>query len=382
MDTIINITRNRNTYAFHLDTGKRITAYLENPFRIIGISGKNLSTRPKQINERIGNAFIDAVSEHRDIINREYVDRIISLPDISISVKIFAMECLFYSEFGAPHTTLSKWKNTLALLRKWNANPDNLPSVDYMDNLVNRDLMGNALEQYGLAQLAPYISPYLLPYIKTCKAFRSALRTAAKDRFAEPQAKVKELLHLDNENELLRFCGIRFDQYNAEDEIRHVCNKMSRIKRYLDDMNLTFDDYKIENLDRSLAELEARYKAERTERENCIFRKAQTTHNLYYENDRYYIRVPLTRDECAEIGNHFHNCVNSFEWNSYLSSGSRYLVVVCDKITKEMLVCMDIIPSSLTINQFYGKYNERINDSNLLDFCSEYQLYLSLMCNK
>ena len=381
MDTIINITRNRNTYAFHLDTGKRITAYLENPFRIIGISGKNLSTRPKQISERIGNAFTDAVNEHRDIINREYIDRIISLPDISISVKIFAMECLFYSEFGVRHT-LPEWKATLALLRKWNANPDNLPSVDYMDNLVNRDLGANILEKYALTQFAPYISPSLLPYIKTCKAFRSALRTAAIDHFAEPQAKVKELLHLDNENELLRFCGIRFDQYNAEDEIRHVCNKMSRIKRYLDDMNLTFDDYKIENLDRSLAELEARYKAERTERENCIFRKAQTTHNLYYENDRYYIRVPLTRDECAEIGNYFHNCVNSFEWNSYLSSGSRYLVVVCDKITNEMLVCMDIIPNSMTINQFYGKYNEHINDSNLLDFRNEYQLYLLLTCNK
>ena len=376
MDTIINITRNRNIYVFHLDTGKCITAYLENPFRIIGISGKNLSTRPKQINERIGNAFIDAVSEHRDIINREYVDRIISLPDISISVKIFAMECLFYSEFGEPRPTLPAWKNTLALLRKWNANPDNLPSVDYMDNLVNRDLMANALEQYGLAQFASLIQPSLRPYIKSCKAFRSALRNATTDHFAEAQAKVKELFNVD-ETELKYLFGISFHQYNVEAEICEVCRKMLRIIEILDKLEIT--DYKIENINRAYADLEARYKAERTERENRTFRASQTTHNLFYENDRYYIRVPLTRDECAEIGDHFHNCVNSFEWNSYLSYGTRYLVVVCDKITNEMLVCVDIMPNSMTINQFYGKYNEHINDSNLLDFRNEYQFYLSLL---
>ncbi len=47
MDTIINITRNRNTYVIDLDTGKHITAYLEEPFRIVGVSGKELSSRPK-----------------------------------------------------------------------------------------------------------------------------------------------------------------------------------------------------------------------------------------------------------------------------------------------------------------------------------------------
>lgn len=58
MDTIINITRNRNTYVIDLDTGKHITAYLEEPFRIVGVSGKELSSRPKQISERIGDAFL------------------------------------------------------------------------------------------------------------------------------------------------------------------------------------------------------------------------------------------------------------------------------------------------------------------------------------
>lgn len=373
MDTIINITRNRNIYAFHLDTGKCITAYLENPFRIIGISGKNLSTRPKQISERIGNAFIDAVSEHRDVINREYVDRIISLPDISISVKIFAMECLFYSEFGAPHTTLSEWKNMLALLRKWNANPDNLPSVDYMDNLVNRDLMANVLEQYGLAQFASLIQPSLRPYIKSCKAFRSALRNATTDRFAEAQAKVKELFNVD-ETELKYLFGISFHQYNVEAEICEVCRKMLRIIEILDKLEIT--DYKIENIDRAHADLEARYNVEITEAENRKFAKAQTSHDLSYENDRYYIRVPLTRDECAEIGNYFHNCVNSYEWRTYLSCGERHLVVVCDKATDEMLVCVDINSDDLTINQFYGAYNKTIQNDELCDFRSDYQKYL------
>ena len=380
MDTIINITRNRNTYTIDLDTGKHIVAYLEPPFRVIGISGRELTNAPKQIDERIGNAFINAATNHCDLCNREYIDRIISLPDIAIAVKVFAINCIFYSEWGEIHT-MPEWKDTLAMLRKWSANPDTLPNeVDYLDNVIGKSVGRDTLEKYGLTDCANYIPVNLYPYINSCKAFRSALRTATKDRFAEPQAKIKELFGMDSEDEICRLFGVRFYGYNAPSEIKQVCRKMTSIVDFINKMGL--NDYKVENLDRSLAELEARYKAERTERENCIFRKAQTTHNLYYENDRYYIRVPLTRDECAEIGNHFHNCVNSFEWNSYLSSGDRYLVVVCDKITNEMLVCVDIMPNSMTINQFYGKYNERINDRNLLDFRNEYQLYLLLTCNK
>lgn len=380
MDTIINITRNRNTYTIDLDTGKHIVAYLEHPFRVIGISGRELTNAPKQIDTRIGNAFIDAAANHCDLCNREYIDRIISLPDIAIAVKVFAMNCIFYSEWGEIHN-MPEWKNTLTMLRKWSANPDTLPNeVDYLDNVIGKSVGRDTLEKYGLTDFADYIPVNLYPYINSCKAFRSALRTAAKDRFAEPQAKVKELFGVDSEDEICRLFGIRFYRYSASNEINHVCRKMTRIVDFINKIGL--NDYKVENLDRSLADLEARWHAERTARENRTFRAAQTTHNLYYENDRYYTRVPLDRAECKEIGDHFHNCVNSFEWDSYLSSGSRYLVVVCDKITNEMLVCMDIIPNSMTINQFYGKYNEHINDSNLLDFRNEYQFYLLLTCNK
>ena len=168
--------------------------------------------------------------------------------------------------------------------------------------------------------------------------------------------------------------GISFRRYNAEAEIREVCRKMSRIVEILDRLEIT--DYKIENINRAHADLEARYNVEITDAENRKFAKAQTSHNLFYENDRYYTRVPLTRDECAEIGNHFHNCVNSFEWRTYLRNGERHLVVVCDKVTDEMLVCVDINSDDLTINQFYGDYNAPIHNDELCDFRSDYQEYL------
>ena len=133
----------------------------------------------------------------------------------------------------------------------------------------------------------------------------------------------------------------------------------------------------MENLDRSLADLEARWQEERTARENRAFREAQTTHNLYYENDRYYTRVPLDRAECKEIGDHFCNCVNTIEWNEYLRSGDRYLVVVCDKATNKMLVCVDIIPHSMRINQYYGYRNSYIEEPALIHFKKEYQDYLN-----
>lgn len=371
MDTIINITRNRNTYVIDLDTGKHITAYLEEPFRIVGVSGKELSSRPKQISERIGDAFFGAVLGHRDLIYREYADRIISLPDISIKVKVFTLDCLFFYDWGIG--TLPAWKDVLTVLRKWNTNPDNLPNVERLSYLVERELTANVLEQYGLARFASIITPSLRPYIKSCKAFRSALRSAANDRFAEAQAKVKELFNAD-EAELFMLFGISFRRYNAEAEIREVCRKMSRIVEILDRLEIT--DYKIENINRAHADLETRYNVEITEAENRKFAKAQTSHNLFYENDRYYIRVPLTREECAKIGNHFHNCVNAFEWRTYLRNGERHLVVVCDKATDEMLVCVDIDSDTLTINQFYGDYNAPIHNDELCDFRSDYQKYL------
>lgn len=375
MDTIINITRNRNTYTIDLDTGKHIVAYLEPPFRVIGVSGRELTNAPKQIDGRIGNAFIDAATNHCDLCNREYIDRIISLPDIAIAVKVFAMNCIFYSEWGEIHT-MPEWKNTLALLRKWSADPATLPNeVDYLDNIIGRAVGKDTLEKYGLTDLAAYIPVSLYPYINSCKAFRSALRTAAKDRFAEPQAKVKELFGMDNEDEICRLFGIRFFRYNVLSEIKYICRKMTRIVDFINKIGLT--DYKVENLDRSLADLEARWNAERTARENRAFREAQTTHNLYYENDRYYTRVPLDRAECKEIGDHFCNCVNTIEWNEYLRSGDRYLVVVCDKATNKMLVCVDIIPHSMRINQYYGYRNSYIEDPALLHFKKEYQDYLN-----
>lgn len=375
MDTIINITRNRNTYTIDLDTGKHIVAYLEPPFRVIGVSGRELTNAPKQIDGRIGNAFIDAATNHCDLCNREYIDRIISLPDIAIAVKVFAMNCIFYSEWGEIHT-MPEWKNTLALLRKWSADPATLPNeVDYLDNIIGRAVGKDALEKYGLTNLAAYIPVSLYPYINSCKAFRSALRTAAKDRFAEPQAKIKELFGMDNEDEICRLFGIRFYRYNTLSEIKYVCRKMTRIVDFINKIGLT--DYKVENLDRSLADLEARWNEERTARENRAFREAQTTHNLYYENDRYYTRVPLDRAECKEIGDHFCNCVNTIEWNEYLRSGDRYLVVVCDKATNKMLVCVDIIPHSMRINQYYGYRNSYIEEPALIHFKKEYQDYLN-----
>lgn len=375
MDTIINITRNRNTYTIDLDTGKHIVAYLEPPFRVIGVSGRELTNAPKQIDGRIGNAFIDAATNHCDLCNREYIDRIISLPDIAIAVKVFAMNCIFYSEWGEIHN-MPEWKDTLALLRKWSADPATLPNeVDYLDNIIGRAVGKDTLEKYGLTDLAAYIPVSLYPYINSCKAFRSALRTAAKDRFAEPQAKVKELFGMDNEDEICRLFGIRFFRYNVLSEIKYICRKMTRIVDFINKIGLT--DYKVENLDRSLADLEARWNAERTARENRAFREAQTTHNLYYENDRYYTRVPLDRAECKEIGDHFCNCVNTIEWNEYLRSGDRYLVVVCDKATNKMLVCVDIIPHSMRINQYYGYRNSYIEEPALIHFKKEYQDYLN-----
>mgnify|MGYP006365041055 FL=1 len=138
-------------------------------------------------------------------------------------MKVFALDCLFFYDWGIG--TLPAWKDVLTVLRKWSTNPDNLPNVDRLEHLVERELTANILEQYGLARFASSITPSLRPYIKSCKAFRSALRSAANDRFAEAQAKVKEFFNVDEAELFLLLC-ISFRRYYAEAEIREVCRKM------------------------------------------------------------------------------------------------------------------------------------------------------------
>lgn len=77
--------------------------------------------------------------------------------------------------------------------------------------------------------------------------------------------------------------------------------------------------------------------------------------------DNYEVEIPTTYQECANIGNEFHNCVGGFEWNVYLHAGRRALVVFRDKKTSEK-ICCDIDSESCTICQFYRPCNQFVTE--------------------
>lgn len=376
MDTIINITRNRNTYTIELDTGKQIVATFAPNFTVIGISGRPLISSPKQIDQTIGSAFVNSCNEHRDLPNRETVDRIISLPDIAITVKIFAIKCLFKNEFGGTHDAPA-WKPLLKILRKWNERPNNLPNVDYLDRIVNNILYADTLDKYGLSEYVRLFPANLVSYVETCKPFREACKTAITDRYKKAQNAVKELLNMDDEDEISNRFGIHFTEYDSYNALRGVISKMTSIVRFLDELH--DNEYEITNIDRDYATLESRVHSERTRLENERFVASQNEIPLEYENDRFKIFVPQSRADCAAIGNYFRNCVNTIAWNTYLARGERKLVIVCDKThNNEWVICADIVhqPNGWAIRQYLEIGNRHPTNRVLLAFRDEYQQYL------
>jgi hypothetical protein len=156
-----------------------------------------------------------------------------------------------------------------------------------------------------------------------------------------------------------------------------LIEKYRQVDRLIEQLELT--DYEVNNVDEAIRDLESLKDKVQSEK----FATHQQNIKLEYENDHFKILVPLSRADLAFYGSYFHNCLNGYEWNNYLSNGRRYVVIVLDKKDQNSpVVCADIDSYDNDIHQYLAKYNNNVTDEEQIEFRGEYQQYLKKLQRK
>ena len=140
-------------------------------------------------------------------------------------------------------------------------------------------------------------------------------------------------------------------------------------------------DYQFTNIERDYQKLFIMANKNAWADDNVYFgeKQSQAYDKLHFENEKFETFVPTTREELAEYGFAFNNCLNKWEWENRLRYDNYYCVIVLSKETKEPLVCVDIKKhsnSTWTVDQYYGKSNNNITNKDLLAFKEAFQKHL------
>lgn len=102
---------------------------------------------------------------------------------------------------------------------------------------------------------------------------------------------------------------------------------------------------------------------------------------LYYENDNYIVRPLISRKQFHEEAEAQHNCVERM-YMERVYDGRTHVVVVRKKSNpnKSFITCE--VRLNGDIWQYLYRYNERVTDSNDLQFQREYQYHIQSSLNK
>lgn len=372
----VSITRERNKYIFTFENGKVASVDLDNhanPF--VGVSGKttkNISTSIYGVMKSI----LENACHHwagYTFKNKEYIDRIISLPDISINVKESYIK-MIYTCNADDEWYNKEWRTIIEMMRKAEQEQD-FHIFDLYDN-IERTKLQKMLEKYNLQDCQEYIDLFHLDFLEI-KAFRSALRNACKDKYKKAQKAIMEMFGTEDERALEENFGICFRRYNTKYHIRILYETMMQAEEYRKRIGL--NDFTYTNIERDCVNLRTIYETEKTRIDNEFFARNQNKYNLSFEDNRYKIYVPKTREELQKIGDAFGNCANGWEWNNRLSKGTFALVVVMMKNSENYRVCCDIDLRTMEISQYYEKYNNYVSSETLLTFRQKYQEYLKTL---
>lgn len=355
MASIINITRKRDDYTFIFDNGKEAHYNFDTGIKI-GVSGKQV--KKLDYNSSICHALTNFCSPSR----RELCDRLISLP-IDYEKKDRAVRKIYYD--SDCDFILNRWKMFIKYLET--------PMEEYFGAWCSLEELKKLLPKITNPDFYRCLYGYTIDtdLIKKYKLLPKELAKIDKE-MQNFSAKRKALLNGMTEEDFEKEYCLRFNnpQYSFNNKIIAIINQFGEIDRLV--KSLLLDNYEVTNIETDLRDL--RSMSDRKESE--VFAKFQTEGNLEYENDKYKIIVPKSRKELADYGNFFGNCLNGFEWNTFLSVHTRYAVIVYDKEKKKPVVCTDITVIGRIIQQYLGKHNSSISDSNLQAFRKEYQKFL------
>jgi len=396
---LINITRNRDTYTFYYDNGFEdsidfgsvvINSYDLPCIFTSPLTRKPMKAIPSVLQESVKNLICTLIHDGADPTpEKRFYEMLLSLPNVDFRIKreylyhyisdepyskadwkIFVKNITEKStiEYVESHRSIKDISNLYAakeLIKRLNNGQDK-PIIDYIITKYNY----NSYNRDGI----------IITYAKV-KCFRAEIRNIVQSYFNDLETikKIDKAIHDIIQDKTFDDFGINMDydtpRYRANEKIRTLYNKYNECITMLEKINM--NDFQFTNIERDYENIQALYNKEKTRIENEFFARNQKTFNLTYENEDYKVVVPTTRQQLAEIGNYFHNCANGYEWNNFLSNGSRLLVVIVDKSSNKMAVCVDMYYNSLQIKQFLGINNKNITNNCLLAFKKEYQNYLS-----
>ena len=403
----MEINRTMNLYEITISAGKTIKVNLDpDDTYIKGVSGKKLKTYPRIAcswynSDIVGvlfnfglNKMGDWFNNNRDIV-LDYLNRFVSLSDYDYQIRNMLFRLIVKELFS--NGDFNEWRFIVNVLKEAKKDSIKLSALKKMayanycfdEFKKNYELYTTVLTTYytsdivatfeGVNWCGRYESFIL--YTKKYKAFREGIKhiyanEQKSDKIYKTLAnKFSELCEGLTYEEASRLTGISIHWgYDISKYIRDLVDKVNSCEYFIKELGIT---YKLTNIDNDVQFLETKWKKEKTAIENARFAKNQSDPCLPFEDDNYRIYIPTTRDDLAKIGKIFSNCANGWEWDNRLHDGRYWLVVVVDKATNKMTVCVDIYCSDKNISQYLLPYNHYVEHNLLLMFKKKYQHHLT-----
>lgn len=395
------IVRNKDYYSITLENGRTMSISLADGDKYVrGVSHKKLTRVPTYFGEKDIPTYLMKLAlgcycggeNYRKQV-REYADRLISLPNYSYRVKNLIFKDIA-CDAGWGHDI--DWKFYINALKDIYSKPEvkerleeELQKYGTFKSLYIA-LTFNVKDYYPTPSHVKYLKDYgydKFPDFIKCskvKAFREGIKGILKKE--EEKQKLCDSL----KKAISDFCG-GMDYYEASSLIGVSISAQKRaaeaigqlINKCLGCLDLKKRlgiDYQFTNIERDYQKLEIMMNKNAWAKDNEYFgaKQSQAYNKLHFENEKFETSIPTTREELAEYGFAFNNCLNKWEWNNRLCYDYYYCVIILSKETKKPLVCVDIDAdrNGWSIDQFYGKNNSNIYNEELLAFKAAFQKHL------
>ena len=384
----IDMTRSYSNYTFHFDNGKTAIVKLihedDNKIKdcvVYGMTGTILTKFPNYLPQPYDSIF-ERLWRSRTAChaftaqNEELLNRLFAIKYYGRSYP----SCLAYSQLPRYNAPAEVWLslniNLVIKVLKNDIMADPRPYLEYLN--IEKEI--EAI--YGEFNITEHPSYTELIRNKTLSAsdFKKNLRYACREyneyeeyrdkentRILELCDSLKALVPPDyvrNNYISVRFC--RLKEKSLNEIFNSYYESMEELKSFCRLLNCDIPNgnpkKQLEYLRKAAAQ---RYNVKEDD-----VRFALTQAKFPFKNladlltDNYEVEIPTTYQECANIGNEFHNCVGGFEWNVYLHVGRRALVVFRDKKTSEK-ICCDIDSESYSICQFYQPCNQPVTERGI-----------------
>lgn len=393
------IVRNKDYYNITLENGKTMSISLADGDKyVLGVSHKRLTKMPKYFQQwDMPNVLMSFAfgfyTENFEEKVREYADRLISLPNYSYRVKNFIFRDIVYN---ANRCRDIDWKFYINALKDIYSKPEMKERFEeelskYQTfSFLYTALTFNLQEYYPNPSHAEFLKDNgydnSSDFIKCSKikAFREGVKGILKKE--DERAKLCESL----KKTISDFCG-GMDYWEASsligvyiqaqkralEEISQLINKCLGCLDIKKRLNI---DYQFTNIERDYQRLEIMMNKNAWVEDNKYFsaKQSQAYNKLHFENEKFETFIPTTREQLAEYGFAFNNCLNKWEWTNRLRYDYYYCVIVLSKETKKPLVCVDIDAdrNGWHIDQYYGKNNTTIYNEELIAFKAAFQEHL------